>query len=269
MDYQLPIIDFGTAVSFGMLSPNYSRALGIGYNPSVDILGTPADCWGGVGLFNYPPLGGVAMQVRSTSPNDIVGGTGLRTLALTSLNPSYNAISGLGAIPMNGTTPVLLSSVTAAAALIQANNGMRGITAGSLGTNDGDIILEAAGAPGGTMYGIIKARVGTANQAPYVVPAGFTLAVPSLFFNVNSPGGGNTKFAQVRTWFRFFTGNDDGCAIQPLVVGTNNGNPYLHRADDAPIMLPEKTQFSLRVSIVSDNATAVTAAWNGFLRKNS
>src|SRR5262249_32571828 len=141
------------------------------------------------------------------------------------------------------------------AAAILRSNGLRGVTAGSAGTNLGDIILEAVG--GGTIYGIILAGNGVANQAPYTVPAGFSLEVPQLFLNVNSTAGTVNQFAQMRTWFRFFRATNDSCAIQPLPIGTTNGSPYPHLSDP-PINLAEKTDFSLRITVVSDNNTVVT-----------
>lgn len=254
MDYQLPTIDFTTAVALGLLAPNYVRAFGIGYNPDIDILGVPEDCWGGDGLFNWP-VAATAMQVRSTDINDNAAGTGMRTLTISALDANYNAAPVT--ITLNGTTPVPLP------ASILRSNGLRGLTAGSVGVNVGQIILETAG--GGTMYGTILPGIGVANQAPYTVPAGFTLVVPQLLLDINSPGGTANQFASMRTWFRFFGANP--CIVQPLPIGTTNIEPYPHQSAPA-FTAPEKTDFALRVVVVSDNNTVVTAAWNGFLRKN-
>lgn len=253
------------AVSMGMVM-GCTRAFAIGYNPDIDIATTPEDCWGGSGLFNFPAPGGVAMQIRSTDANDTAAGTGMRTVSLSLLDPNYVAMTGVSAIPLNGTTPVLISGFNAA--LIQASNGLRGITAGSAGTNIGQIILEAVGAPGGTLYGTILPGIGVANQAPFTVPAGQTLFIPQLLLNVNSPSGLVNFFAQMRTKFKFFTVGGDGCVIQPLVLGNTNGSPYNH-ISKPPIVVPEKTQFSLPVTVVSDNNTVVTAGWNGWMRSNT
>lgn len=264
MTWPIPLApDFGTLISTGQELPGYQRAFAIGYNPDIDIATTPEDCWGGSGLFNFPVAGGVAMQIRSDNAADTAAGTGMRTVNLTLLDPSFNAMTGVSAVPLNGITPVLISGFNPA--LIQASNGIRGVTAGSVGTNVGTIFLESIG--GAIVYGVILPGIGVANQAPYVVPAGFTLLIPQLLLNVNSPSGTINFFAQMRTKFRFFSATNDSCVIQPLVIGNTNGSPYAHMSDP-PIVVPEKAQFSLPVTVVSDNNTVVTAAWNGLLRKN-
>lgn len=249
--------EFLIAVALGQV-PGHTRAFGIGYNPDVDTTSTPEDVWDNGGT--YPFLdAAVQMQIRSTDPNDTADGTGMRTLSGAFLNGSYAQTPQT--ITMNGTTAVPVGAVL-------ANNGLRGLTAGSNGTNIGTIILEALG--GGTIYGMILPGIGVSNQAPYTVPAGQTLVVPQLILNVNSsPAGGGAFFAQVRTWFRFFSAatGTHGCAIQPLVLGLNNGVPYPHLSDP-PIMVPEKSRFSLRANVVSDNNTVLTAGWNGFLKSN-
>lgn len=255
--------DFEDAISMGMVT-GCTRAFAVGYNPDIDIATVPEDCWGGSGLFNFPAAGGVAMQIRSDNAADTAAGTGMRTVNLTLLDPNYVAMTGVSAVPLNGTTPVLLSGLNPA--LIQASNGMRGITAGSVGTNVGTIFLESVG--GATIYGIILPGIGLANQAPFTVPAGQTLFVPQILLNVNSPSGAINFFAQIRTKFRFFSATNDSCTIQPLVIGNTNGAPYNH-ISKPPIVVPEKAQFSLPVTVVSDNNTVVTVGWNGYTRSNT
>lgn len=255
MSYPSPTdVGFTNRISLSEYPNLYRRAFGIGFNPDIDILTVPEDCWGGDGLFNWPAVA-TQMQIRSTDVNDTAAGTGMRTLTIAALDASYNEVTIN--ITLNGTTAVQLPS------LILRQNGIRGLTAGSVGTNVGTIILEDT--VGVVPRGTILAGSGVANQAPYTVPAGFTLIVPQLFLNVGSPGGTVNQFAQMRTWFRASTAN--ACAIQPLIIGTTNGSPYPHMSDP-PIVVAEKTDFSLRMTVASDNNTTVTAAWNGFLRKN-
>lgn len=248
--YQLPFL---TAVSLGLVN-GYTRASAIGYNPDIDTAAVPEDCWGGDGLFPWF-ASATQCQIRSTSALDTFsGGTGLQTLVVNALDT--NLTQAPVTLQMNGTTAVQLP------ATIGASNGLTGMLAGSLGTNAGDIILEDT--VGGQMRGIILAGQGISGQAPYTVPAGFTLIVPQMFLDLNSPGGAVNQFAQMRT---FFKGPNNACARRPLIIGTTNSGPYPHQIDP-PIVLPEKFRMSQQVTVVSDNNTIVTVGWNGALRQN-
>lgn len=243
---------FSLAVAWGLQLPNYERAFGIGFNPDVDTATTPEDAWGSSGL--YPWLSTTtSLEAVSTSVNDSAAGTGARTVTFSTLDANYVRVNQT--ITLNGTTAVALP----AAAF--RNNGGRCLTAGSLGTNDGDIILRDAG--GGTTRGIIQAGKGVMRQAPYTVPAGYTLAIPWIALAVDSPSGAVGKFASINTYFKSPT----GAFILPLQIGNTNGVPYNHFSDP-PIMVSEKNDFSLRIITASDNNTIVTAGWNGFLRAN-
>lgn len=248
-----PPPDLYTAIGYGLLAPNYTRAFGIGFNPDVDTSTTPEDAWGGSGL--YPWLTGLtSLEAVSTSANDSAAGTGARTVSFSTLVGDY--VSTPQTITLNGLTPVPIPVQAI------ANNGGRVLTAGSLGANEGDIILRDAG--GGTVRGIILAGVGVMRQAPYTVPAGFTLAIPWILLSVDSPTGATGKFASISTYFKSPT----GAAIQPLRLGSTNTVPYNHFSDP-PIMAAERTNFSLRINTASDNNTIVTAGWNGILRANT
>lgn len=100
-------------------------------------------------------------------------------------------------------------------------------------------------------------------QAPYTVPAGFTLAVPWILLAVDGPYGSVGKFASISTYFKSPT----EVAIQPLQLGNTNGQPYNHFSDP-PLIVTERTDFALRINTASDNNTTVTAGWNGILRAN-
>lgn len=243
--------DFNSSVSFGLV-PRYTRAFGIGYNPDVDTGTTPEDAWGANGL--YPWLPALAsLEVVSTSAFDTSAGTGARTVTVMTLVGDY--VSSPQSITLNGLTavPVPIQAIRI--------NGGRCLTAGTNGTNVGDIIIRDAG--GGTVRGIILAGFGTARQAPYTVPAGFTLAVSYILLAVDSPSGSIGKFASVSTYFKSPT----GAAFQPLQIGNTNGQPYNHFSDP-PLIVTERTDFALRINTASDNNTTVTAGWNGILRAN-
>ena len=243
---------FELAVAWGLLAPNYQRAFGTGFAPDVDTGTVPQDAWGGVGLFpwiNAP----TELEMFCTNTADTALGTGARSVTFYTLDSSYNSVPQT--VATNG-------SVVALPIQAIANNGGRIVAVGSGGTNAGDIILRDAG--GGATRGIIVAGTGVMRQAPYTVPAGFTLAVPWILIGVDSPTGAIGKFASISTYFKFFNG---GAEIQPLRIGNTNGAPYNHFSNP-PITIPEKSRFALRINTVSDSNTIVTAGWNGILRAN-
>ena len=243
--------DFNMAVSLGLV-PRYIRAFGIGYNPDIDTGTTPEDAWGGSGLYPWLPAL-TSLEVVSTSALDTSAGTGARTVTVTTIVGDY--VSSPQVITLNGLTAVPIP--------IQAIriNGGRCLTAGSVGTNVGDIIIRDAG--GGTVRGIMLAGFGTMRQASYTVPTGFTLAVGYILLAVDSPSGSVGKFASISTYFKSPT----GAAIQPLQLGNTNGQPYNHFSDP-PLIVTERTDFALRINNASDNNTIVTAGWNGILKAN-
>lgn len=247
-----PFGDFWTSVTLGLV-PGVTRASGIGVNPDIDPGSTPEDAWGGSGL--YPWLSAAtSLEAVSTSASDSAAGTGARTVTFLTLDANFNSVPQT--VTMSGLTPVPLPTQ------VIRNNGGRVMLCGSVGTNVGDIILRDAG--GGNVRGIILAGIGVMRQAPYTVPAGFTLLVRQLLLAVDSAVGTVSQFASMSTWFK---GQATG-SIEPLLIGNTSGSPYPHFAEP-PIMVAEKTDFALRINRVSDNNTIVTAGWNGALRKNS
>jgi len=250
-------IGWGTYISRNKFPNLYRRSSGIGFNGALGTptVTAPVSCFGGTGLYPFPTTP-TQMQLRSTSANDSAAGTGMRTLQLAPIDGNYAELTP-NVFTLNGTTPVPIGTE------LLGNNGMRGLTAGSVGTNVGNIILENLA--GTVTYGIILAGCGVAYHAPHVVPAGFTLIIPQLFINVGSAGGGSAQFAQMRTWFAFFNAAG-ACGFMPLIIGNSNGTPYPHMADP-PITIPEKSLFDLRITDASGSNPTCTAEWNGFYEK--
>lgn len=243
---------FSWAVSWGLV-PGYSRAFGIGYNPDTDTATTPEDAWGGSGL--YPWMSAATnLEAVSTSASDTDAGIGARTVTFSTLDADFNSVPQT--VTMNGLTAVQLPTAAI------RNNGGRCLTAGSSGTNVGDIVLRDSG--GGATRGIILAGQGIMRQAPYTVPAGRTLIVPQIALAVDSNAGTINKFVSIQTYFK---GHDGAAAIFPLPIGNTNGQPYNHQSDP-PIVVLEKTDFATRITKSSDNDTIVTVGWNGMLRVN-
>jgi len=194
-----------------------------------------------------------ALELVSTSVNDVaVTGTGTRTVLVSGLDAAYIPVTMT--ISMNGTTPVPLPT-----SLFRVNS-MLSTGAGSSGLNAGVINLRDVS--GGTVRATIATGVGITQQSPYTVPAGFTLQIVSIYSSIT--GTGSTRTADISTFFRGAT----GASRLPLTLTTSDGKPYRHDAIPG-IMASEKTDFSLRVTSVSNDNSQIISAWLGILRQNT
>lgn len=256
MTYPEPMqIDFPLMVSAGRVD-GWSRAFGIGYNPSIDTNTVPASCWGGTGL--YPWMTGLTSLeiVAPTSTQDINGtGTGAWQVLVSGLDLTGNIISTT--VNLNGATAVPL------AIPFYRINSARVITAGSGRKNTVNILIRDAGA--GTTRCVILAGKGVARQAAYTVPVNTTLLITSLLLVVDSAAGLTRRNASFET---YFAPPLPGAAIYPLPIGNSDGQPYAHLLDP-PIAVAQLTDFDLPVYNVTANATIITAGWNGILKRNS
>lgn len=241
--------EFKTAIALGLV-PDHVRAFAIGFNPSIDIASVPEEGWGGNGLYPWMTAA-TNLEILSSSANDSAAGTGARTVRIDCLTDRYVQVTLMATL--NGVTPVQLGTP------VFRINGIRCIGKGSVGTNVGDLTIRDTG--GGATRGIVLAGVGLARQSNFTVPAGKFLAIPELLLAVESGTGTVDRSATMTTWFSTST----TCEIQPLRIRNTNGEPYNHMSNP-PIMVQERTDFNLRIVAVSDNATAVTTGWNGFLK---
>lgn len=235
----------------------WSRAFGIGYNPSVDTGGVPASAWGGVGP--YPWLTGLtSLELLSVGGAADVNttGTGAWLVLISGLDGNYDAISDT--IALNGTNPVALPRQ------YLRINSMRVTQAGSGRKNVGTITLRDVGGAQ-TVRALILAGKGTSRQAAFTVPRGFMLEVPEILLVVDNLTGATARKASIET---YFAGVPPAPAILPLPIGNTNVSPYNHIIHP-PINVAQMNDFDLSIVNVSDNSTIITAAWNGILKRMS
>lgn len=224
------------------------RIVALGNNPDVDTA-TPEDIWSGGGLYPWMTAA-TSLEVLSDNANDTALGTGARGVLINGLLGTYAESSQV--VALNGLTPVpipnqLLRIQTAAPT-----------TAGSLGTNQGNITIRDAG--GGTVRAIIPAGYGITRQSQYTVPLGYTLQIVSFLLCINRPSG--VLDATIATYSKTQT----GAYRLPLEVSID-GNPYRH--DGLPgINFSEKTDFGFRCTFASGNNMDITAAFLGILMRN-
>jgi hypothetical protein len=242
--------EFGMAVGWG-LAKGYTRVAAFGYNPDVDGATLPEDIWVGGGLYPWMTAS-TALEIISTSANDASAGTGARTVLVSGLDINYVAVTQL--VTLNGTTPVALATP-----LFRVNS-LLIMSAGSGQVNAGQINVRDIS--GGTIRSIIAVGAGISQQSAYTVPAGFTLQVISNYTAIT--GNGSTRTADVSTMFR----SPLGFYRLPLTLTASDGHPYRHDASPG-IIVAEKTDFSMRCINVSNDNSAIVAAWLGILRANT
>lgn len=254
-DHPLPILtrDFLMNVGFGLVpGGGYIRVAALGNNPDVDTTTLPEDIWTGGGAYPWMTAS-TALEIVSSSVNDAAAGAGARTVVINGLDINYAVVTQT--VTLNGTTPVAIPT-----SLFRVNSALIA-SAGSGKVNAGDLTIRDAGA--GTTRAIIPLGYGITRQSAYTVPAGSTLQIISQFFGFNEVAGGN-KFARFATYIQ----SPSGFYRLPLELAIGDEPPYRH--DGIPgLILPEKTDFALRCTAVSNDNTNLTAAWLGVQRLNT
>lgn len=138
-----------------------------GLNQDIDT-GADESLWDGGGLYVFPSSASV-MKISSSSANDTAAGTGVRTVLVSGLDPSY--VEQQEIVVMNGQTAV--NTVNQYLRIFT----IASLTAGSGETNAGDLYVGTgtvtAGVPA-TIYAKAPATFGINQGAHYTVPAGHT-----------------------------------------------------------------------------------------------
>src|SRR5574343_926059 len=147
----------GLDISNGCLSNMTSRRI-FGFNPDID--NTYEDVWSFGGTYVFPPTGGTACRVVSSSVNDTGVGTGAQTVEIFYLDSNYDEYSVI--ITLNGTTPVSLTQS------ITRVNSFHVMSVGTLNAAAGNISLQNSA--GTITYGYIQANENVATQAIYTIP---------------------------------------------------------------------------------------------------
>jgi len=147
--------------------------------------------WGGAesGFADYPfPTSAVKLEIASTSTDDTITGTGMRTILIRGLDANYDTITEV--LELNGRTPV-----------ITTNNFIRvnfawGVQAGTGGINAGTIwIADSAtdwtdGVPDTNSYklSIIEAGRGQSAVGVFTAPRGHSVYFPAIIGSASKGG---------------------------------------------------------------------------------
>lgn len=231
-----------------------------GNNPDLDPGSEPEDVHAAGGLFSFKPTGG-QLEVASSSLNDSAAGTGMRTGRFDFLTDLYEEVSET--LTMNGTTPVLTTRTD-----LLRINGALGMSAGSLGRNDGTITIRDAG--GGTARATIPIFTEGAvtqgqtfiDQMLYTVPAGHTMLVYSVDLTVNRATA--DRFVTGRVYAR----SSAGVIRTSKAFGVSSGAAFLLQGR-LPVPIPEKTDWWVRLINTSGVNTDVSCSGEAILVNNA
>lgn len=228
------------------------RVLASGVNTDLDTASMPEDVWAGGGLYPFPSAA-TTLEAVSSSANDTSAGTGMRTMIVQGLDANYAEIQE--SVTMNGTTPVALAN-----SYLRLN--VAAVTsAGSGKTNAGTVTIRETG--GGTTRGVMEAGYGNMRQAIYTVPAGYTLMVVSVTLGVVKQASGS---AVPHVTGAAYFGSPTGFTRMTQELSTED-TPFLnHIIIPAPV--PEKWDFSIRITDCSENNVQISANVLGVLLDN-
>lgn len=244
-------LTFSTAAGLAIV-PGVTRVTALGHNPSIGS-GAAADIWAAGG--EYPFLAAASiLEVVSSSVADTAAGTGARTVLVSGLDASYNAISET--VTLNGTTPVATVNSYLRVNLFTTTS------AGSGEKNVGTITLRVVSA--GVSQSIIQAGIGFGTTGVYTVAAGFTLFITSQVYTVLNPPGATAFSAVFGIQQRSNTGNKR----IPLRFQITSTIPYRHDSPEG-IVIAQRTDLTLRVVTTGQAGTDVTGALIGFLIDNT
>lgn len=239
-------MDYRIAVGVGLI-PTQTKVGVYGHNP---IPAAGDDVWEGGTAYPFQ-TSAVALELLSSSANDTAAGTGARTVRITGLDINYNTVTEV--VSMNGT------SVVPTVNSYFRVNFFDLVTAGSGGTNAGDITLRVASA--GATQQIMKASYGFSKTCIFTVPAGFTYTVTDFVMQVGG-NGANTNITY---------------GVTKIMNGITTINNEFNATPDAqfdrrPVLgneVPEKSTILLRITAIGGTPSDAFASIAGILIKNT
>ena len=215
----------GIAIARGAVAETF-HINKFGYNTSV---GTNFETITDLGGDQYYPTSAGVVSVVSSDVNDDDGDTGARTLEIQGLDGNYEEISET--ITLNGT-----SAVTTTASFHRVFR-MRVITAGTTGTNEGNITASIGG---NDIARISAANGGQTLMAVYTVPKGKTAYLIDFH-------GSLSKNQEAVFMIRTKNGAVSSAWQVKAMFGTFSNSVHYHYP--VPLEITEKTDIEVRVKV--------------------
>ncbi|RLI45232.1 hypothetical protein DRO61_10980, partial [Candidatus Bathyarchaeota archaeon] len=184
----------------------------------------------------FDATGAETVTIESSSGNDDIGGTGLRTIRLFGLDENF--VEQTEDIILTGTAPV-----TSQNSYIRLDTA-KGLTAGSTGHNEGEITV-AQSVSIAVIFAIIPITYNTTMIAAYTIPAGKTGYIMS---QAGSLSNKQTAAADMRIQVR---GPGEIFTVGGQIALNSQGTGFIERHFPIPKGIPEKTDFFIEGSATS------------------
>lgn len=262
-DYSVPTTTasdetpYPLSVSIGLV-PNTSGVNKFGANPDIDS-GAGEDVWDGGNTSPewVPPTAARIHDMVSTSANDIVGGTGLRSAGIFGTDANFDLINEPAPLATNGLVNV--PTTLAYTSIFRAF----GEEFGSLRTNAGDITFTAQGDL--TLTAQISAGKGQTLMAIYTVPRLHTLYITAWGGDSIITAGGGLSSADLTL---FVAENIDtptwGWRVRDELASTAPPHVY-----NPPLGIPGPAHIRVFADNLSANNSRVKAFFDGVLIQNT
>ena len=189
-----PSFEFMLSVAMGKV-PGMSHINKFGHNPAIETGTDPEDVWHGGGVYPFYPLTAQTLEVLSDSVEDDAdkepAGTGAYTIIIYGLDGNFNEVNET--VTLNGAGIVALTEHTyrrVYRAII--------LTAGSSGSNVGNIVVRIASAGASAAY--IATADGQTQQAIYTIPEGKTGFFIKGYVGVSAGGVGASNESAIFQW---------------------------------------------------------------------
>ena len=227
--------------------PGHSIVYVFGYNPDID--NVREDVWelGGNYVFPVTPI---QMRMVSSSVSDAAAGIGARTVDIHYLDNTYT--QQVEAITLNGTTPVN----TVATNILRINN-IHVMTTGINEAPVGNISLQNIA--GTVTYSYVIAGLNVSRQSIYTVPAGKTLFITSWDWGTGSLAGGRYAEFSLRAKTTFDNELITVFHVRSMSLAQDSSGDHQL---EAPIKILGTSD--IKISVISDNATANAICYGGF-----
>ena len=247
--------DFMVEVAKGNIA-GHSAVNKFGHNPLVPAGG--ADVWAGTGTYLFYPTSAVSIDIKSDNAEDGAGtSTGALTCIIYGLDANWDEQTS-STITLNGTTEVTIAGTWRRIFRLVV------LTAGSNGTNIGNLTVQCVGAAGGladnTIGIYVAAADGQTQQTIYTVPLGKTAYFIKGYVGLSDPNK-NGEAAEFVWRLRPNNGVTGAWTVKGQIGLVNIGSSHWQYEYGIPAgPIPEKTDIKIEVL----SATTTVGAVGGY-----